>query len=186
MVAQDSEYGNHIDEMKAAQYEKLKFEVEKLKVEIENLRSKWNRATKYVPLITLLIAVGSFWFGFYQVFSEYQRARELSEKEFRRKFYEKQMEVYFKLSETAAKLSTIEDPNQIQPLHQNFMELYYGDLNVVQDKQVEDAAEQFKKSLNEFMSKQGSREKLQEDARNLAKACRNSFRDVWNIPFLYH
>ena len=182
MLEQDSARDG--DEVRAVQQEKLKYEIEKLKVEIDGLKSRWNRAAKLVPVITLLIALGSFWFGFYQVFSEYQRARDLSEKEFRRKFYEKQLEVYFKLSETAAKLSTEEDANQIQSLRQSFLELYYGNLNIVQDWQVESAAARFENSLNEFVNKRGSREKLQADARALANACRNSFRDVWNIPFL--
>jgi len=56
-------------EMTAIQLERLRFEIEKLKVEIQSLASgnRWeNRVTRYIPVITVLIAVFSFWLGIYQ------------------------------------------------------------------------------------------------------------------------
>src|SRR5436853_5754128 len=94
------------DEMTATQLEKLRFEIKKIQVEVENLTSsnKWeNRITRYIPVLTILIAVTSFWFGIYQfrqqqnfeiqrLRDDFQGKRDISEKEFRREFYKKQME----------------------------------------------------------------------------------------------
>jgi hypothetical protein len=178
MVAQGSEYDNEGDEIKAVQHEKLKVEIEKLKVEIDGLRSRWNRATKYVPLITLLIAVGSFWFGFYQVFSEYQRSKELSEKEFRREFYKKQLDVYLDLSNTTARISTTENVDDIQKSYQHFLELINGNLGIVQNGKVMDAAKRF----DEAFKNKGGQDKLRPAALDIAAACRDSIKEVWQIP----
>jgi len=185
-------------EMTSVQLEKLRFEIEKLKVEIQSLTSsnRWeNRVTRYIPVITVLIAVFSFWLGIYQftrqqrtemdkLRSEFKYNTELSEKEFRGKFYERQLETYFELSKVAAKIAITEDPTEIKTQYHNFMEIYNGNLQMVQDWQVKRAGAQFEKTLREFVNTQANRDKLQIEARALADACRGSLRDVWGIPFL--
>src|SRR5205085_9320974 len=133
-----------------------------IQVEVENVTSsnKWeNRITRYIPVLTILIAVTSFWFGIYQfrqqqnfeiqrLRDDFQGKRDISEKEFRREFYKKQMEIFFDISKTAAQISTIENPDETQKLHQHFLELINGNLGVVQNRQVMDAANQFKEAFN--------------------------------------
>ena len=174
-------------------------QIERLKLEIENLRSsnKWgNRSALATSLITALIAIASFSVGIYQfretqnreiekLRAEFNNSIALSEKEFRRRFYEKQLDLYFDISKTAAQISITEDLDAIQKLHQHFMEIYNGNLNIVQDQQVMNAARQFEQSFNEYSRNQATRNKLQDSARALSEACRNSIRDIWNIPFLY-
>jgi|SRR5689334_13805516 len=198
MANKDSE--PHDKEMTAIQLEKLRFEIEKLKVEIQSLISsnRWeNRVTRYIPVITVLIAVFSFWLGIYQFTQQQKTEMEklrgefsyntaLSEKEFRRKFYERQLETYFELSKIAGRISISDDPTAIKTEYQNFMELYNGQLNIVQDWQVKRASNQFEETLREFVSTQANKEKLQIQARALADACRGSVRDVWGIPFLFN
>ena len=180
------------DEMTATQLEKLRFEIKKIQVEVENLTSsnKWeNRITRYIPVLTILIAVTSFWFGIYQfrqqqnfeiqrLRDDFQGKRDISEKEFRREFYKKQMEIFFDISKTAAQISTIENPDETQKLHQHFLELINGNLGVVQNRQVMDAANQFKEAFN----RKDSRDKLQSATRDLSTACKNALKDIWQIP----
>ena len=189
--------------------QKLACEIEKLKAETESLRSsnRWeNRITRYAPLVTIIIAVASFWFGIYQ-FTRQQRAEnekftrqqeaeneklrgqfndsiKLSEKEFRRHFYEKQLEVYLDVSKTVAQMATAGDSKEVDRLHTHFLELYNGSLIIVQDSDVRDAAETFEESFNEYRNKQSDRDKLQDSARDLARACRNSLLTIWDIKTL--
>jgi hypothetical protein len=192
MEPQGQENKNHGNDMTAVQ-------IERLKLEIENLRSsnEWgNRSAFATSLITALIAIASFWVGIHQfretqnreiekLQAEFRNSVALSEKEFRRRFYEKQMDLYFDISKTAAQISITEDPDEIQKLHRHFLEIYNGNLNLVQDRQVMNAARQFEQSFNEHGRNQADRNRLRESARALSEACRNSIRDIWNIPFLY-
>jgi len=194
----DSPHSDDDKQMTSVQLQKMRLEIEKLKVEIQSLigANRWeNRVTRYIPVITVLIAVFSFWLGIYQFTKQQQiemgKLRDefsfnttLSEKEFRRKFYERQLETYFELSKIAGRISTTEDSAEIKRQYHDFMELYNGQLNIVQDWQVKRAASLFEKTLKEFVMTQVNRERLQTEARALAEACRGSLRDVWGIPFL--
>ena len=193
MEPQGQEIKNHENKIAAVQ-------IEKLKLEIENLRSgnKWgNRTALATSIITALIAIASFWAGIYQfretqnqeierLRAEFKNSVALSEKEFRRRFYEKQLDLYFDISKTAAQISITEDRNEIQKLHRHFLEIYNGNLNIVQDQQVMNAARQFEQSFNEYSRNPAARNTLQASARALSEACRNSIKDIWNIPFLYN
>jgi len=69
METQDSVHKNFDDQMSVAQLEKLGVEINKLKAETVSLISanRWeNRITRYIPIITVLMAIGSFWFGIWQ------------------------------------------------------------------------------------------------------------------------
>jgi hypothetical protein len=182
----------------ATEQEKLACEIEKLRAETESLRSsnRWeNRVTRYAPIVTVLIAVASFWFGIYQ-FTRQQRAEneklrgqfedsiKLSEKEFRRRFYEKQLDVYFDVSKTVAQIATVGDSHEVDRLHTHFLELYNGSLIMVQDSDVRDAAETFEESFNEYRNKRSGRDKVQDSARDLVRACRNSLLTIWDIKSL--
>ncbi len=193
-TAQDSA-DNPVARATATEQEKLACEIEKLKAETESLRSsnRWeNRVTRYAPIVTVLIAVASFWFGIYQ-FTRQQTAEneklrgqfadsiKLSEKEFRRHFYEKQLDVYFDVSKTVAQMATVGDSIEGDRLHTHFLELYNGSLIIVQDSDVRDAAETFEESFNEYRNKRSGRDKVQDSARDLARACRNSLLRIWDI-----
>jgi hypothetical protein len=181
----------HENEMTAMQ-------IKKLELEIETLRSsnRWgNRIAFATSIITALIAISSFWVGIYQfqetqkreiekLRTEFSNSIALSEKEFRRRFYEKQLDLYFDISRTAAQISIAKDSTETEKLHQHFLEIYNGNINIVQDQQVMNAAKQFEQSFNEYKSNQPSSDELQASARALSEACRNSIRDIWNIPFL--
>ena len=89
---------------------------------------KWeSRYTKFMPVMTALIAVAGFWFGVYQYFhqqnennkqrqretqeainrqeSELKRANEVKEQEFRKRIWEEQISLYKKVCSRAARIA---------------------------------------------------------------------------------
>jgi len=181
--------------------EKLSIEIEKLRAETANLKS----IIRFVPVITGIVAVLVFCFGIYQFYSQqreninqqkieaensqgnFERNVQLSEKEFRRKFYEKQLDLYLDLSQTAAQISTVEDKNKIQEKYQRFLELYNGNLIIVNtdnlpDNRVQNAADNFNNTIVKFKSNQASKTDLEESAKRLSAVLRNSLIGFWQIP----
>src|ERR1700687_6424066 len=80
-------------------------QLEKLRLEIKDLRRNrpWSgRLTDWVPIITALIAVAGFLLGIVQT----NKARE---KEFKKVFWERQLQTYGTASRLAAEMSTTKD-----------------------------------------------------------------------------
>src|ERR1700755_140192 len=72
----------------------------KLRLEIAQLRSPTRTATwvAYTPLLTAMVACGTLAFGVLQF-------RTHSEEDFRKPFWEKQIEVYFEATDAAARIA---------------------------------------------------------------------------------
>jgi hypothetical protein len=203
---QDSQNQKHRDESGSAdttteaevataiQQEKLTREIEKLVAETESLKSssRWEkRFGRYLPFLAVLaasvpglVAIGAFLFGVYQVGEQQQFTIKSSEKEFRRRFYEKQLDTYFDVSKTVGQISAVEDPREVDKLHAHFLELYNGSLIMVQDAEVKGAAKTFETSFSDYTSGRLNRDQLQARARRVVRACRNSLLGIWDIKSL--
>jgi hypothetical protein len=183
------------------QLEKLIIEIEKLRAETANLKSK----IRYVPVISGIIAILVFGFGVYQFYwQEQEKIRQqnnaadlsersfmqsvaLSEKEHRRKFYEKQLETYFDLSQTASQIVALNDDKEIQKSYEHFLQLYNGNLIIVntdepENKRIWIAANNFTDAFNRYKKNPADKTELQDSARILSAILRNSIVNFWDIP----
>ncbi|WP_196892944.1 hypothetical protein [Aureivirga marina] len=137
--------------------------------------NKWDITTKiFSALLTIIVII----IGIYQY-------SENSILEFKRGFYSTQLEQYKKLTEITAKLSII-DPDSVKTssftkLKNEFRICYYGTVNMVSDKRVEEALINYYKSLEEFESKIIDSDELQQKALNLTQACRKSILKTWKL-----
>ena len=190
--------------------DKLKAEVEKLRAETANLRNVWLR---FVPVFTGIVAISVFGFSVIQYTCQqrtlhdqevnqrnaqleqqksqqkesqenFNRNVQLSEKEFRRKFYEKQLEVYMDLSKTAAQISTSNDKIKLHEAYRHFLEVYNGNfMVVVENAEVKKAVDNYIKVADQYEKNPIDNTELQELAKKLSLTLRRSFVQFWGVPF---
>lgn len=126
-------------------------QLEKLKLEIEELKRKSNLQQKiisFLPLLTIIIAVGGLWYNFYQ-FSRSQESQTTRENnsrldDFQKPFYQKQLELYFEATNYASVIATL-PPNseERKKAEIKFKQLGTGSLYIVEDKLFEVAKLRF-------------------------------------------
>ena len=212
---EDLQKTSHLQsDLHQAELEHLKLENEKLRLEIRSLTStrSWvDKAEKYIPVITALIAVAGFWLGVYQFYrqekdalaqtaieqqqrledfeNELRRANETKELELRKPFWEKQLELYFAASEAAATIATSTDQAERAKAEARFWMLYWGPLGIVEDagmKQPEDAVvEQAMVRFGRCLSGADScdPQELKLRSLSLAHKCRESVGKSWEVKF---
>ena len=102
---------------------------------------------------------------------------DTAEKEFRKPYWEQQIELYVQATTAAATLASSSDPVALELAEAKFWQLYYGPLALVEDAGVEAAMVRFGQSLRS--------DREQEDLRDLslalAHACRESLGDAWSV-----
>jgi hypothetical protein len=157
-------------------------QLEKLELEIHSLRNSISWLARLLPLITIIAAFLSFGFGIYQMRKGFDNSIAISEKEFRRKFYEEQFAGYLELSEITASLSTLEE-SKLQEESRHLLNLRYGKLIILaEDQRLLAQIDRFIEVLNRYNSKLATRDELESAARVLAATCRNSVVRFWQIP----
>lgn len=185
----------------------LELEISKLKEEIKNLEySNWwvNRSLQSLSFITTLLAVAGFGFGIYSFHYQQQKDNDNRikdnekqtleiqrvdrtfiekineiEKQNRAKFHEKQLDVFYNLSEIAAKTAVEKDLNKREILFQNFLELYYGKFVIADyDNDLKEKVDEFK---NSYQNNSLDQSKLKTSANNLSVACRNWIKTFWGL-----
>ena len=110
-----------------------------------------------------------------------KRDNDIREKEFKKHFWEKQLELYLEASNKAAQLALIEANNDKKKAYQRFLELYHGDLVLVEDQKVKDAMKDFIELYIDYQRDKGLHESLLTSSRALARTCRQSLAETWNI-----
>ena len=183
--------------------ERVRLEKEKLSAEIKDIRERgnWeNRIAKYVPAITVLIAAAAFCFGIYQFHeqqkenfnrqdAEAKRASAAKEQEFRRPFWEKQLQLYFDASEAASTLATSTEEPKRRLAEQKFWQLYWGPLAVVEDaglKLEDDPDAKVEAAMVEFgncldRTESCDQDKMRNRSLRLAHTLRESIGKSWNV-----
>src|SRR5260370_12841440 len=73
--------------------------------------------------------------------SELARAKDAKEQEFRKPFWEKQLQLYFDATEAASTMATSKDARRRDLAGDRFWELYWGSLAVVEDAGLETATD---------------------------------------------
>lgn len=129
--------------------------------EIENL----------AKIISLLIAIPAFALALLK----FVRDRWL---ETNKPFLERQLSLYAEATRVASILATSRDPILREPAHTRFAELFWGELAMVEDHEVELAMIAFRKKLERDEGEEG----LPVLSVRLAHACRRSLARSWNAP----
>ena len=171
-------------DLRDAQVNKLNLELKEL-----SLYQKWYWAApqrffrwivKYGSLLTLLIAVSGVVIGLWQ----YETS---AEREFKKTFWEKQLNLYMDLTGSTGTLVGVigdKDPVAIQEYQKariKFWELYYGELSVIADDDVDKKMVEFGICLRQIESNDNRCDPggLKAKALSLAAACRASVSISW-------
>lgn len=148
-----NEQTDHQTAMAEGQLQKLQLEIKKLNFDVENLGSPSSQAEKFMrflPLVTVLIAVAGFWFTVYQynrqqaaaAKQQADAADKLSterKQELLKPFLDKRLELYFAASEAAATMALSKDKAERDKAEAKLVQLYAGTLIIVEDQEVEEA-----------------------------------------------
>jgi hypothetical protein len=121
---------------------------------------------------TLLGAVLAFGWGLYQYI-------DTTRSEFRKAFWEKRYALYSKACTAAAKIAVASDLTTVQKERDEFWNLYWGELSIVESKSVHDAMVAFGNGLGVLERQPESANGLKRLSYFLARACRESLKDTW-------
>jgi hypothetical protein len=126
-----------------------------------------------VPWVLSLLTVA---IGIWQ-FSEQQGQRN------REPFLQKQLEMCFQASDTAARLATETDPAEWEEARQTFWRLYWGTLGIVEDRNVESAMVELGRLVPDKPVDAPTlpMESLRQPSIRLAHAARNLILNSWNV-----
>jgi hypothetical protein len=120
----------------------------------------WLDLTKAVgTLITAAVAVGGAWWAVHRFFLESkerealrrdqaQKDHKIQLRESQKPFLERQLEYYFDITKVVSQLSTLPKGQGFDDAKQRFWEFYWGELSIVEDRQVEDAMVNIGYALN--------------------------------------
>lgn len=159
-----NEQTDHQTAMAEAQLQKLQLEIKKLKFDVEHLGGTSSQAEKFMrflPLVTVLIAVAGFWFTVYQYNRQQAAAakqqldaanaaaKQQSDAAYKlatqrkqdllKPFLDKRLELYFAASEAAANMALAKDKSERDKAEAKLVQLYAGTLIIVEDLEVEKA-----------------------------------------------
>jgi hypothetical protein len=108
---------------------------------------------------------------------ESERYAETRRIEATKPFLERQLVLYTDAAQAAATLATSGDEAEKAKARKRFWELYWGELALVENSDVEAAMVSFGRGLREG----GDQDELQQLSLGLAHACRNSLALSWNV-----
>jgi hypothetical protein len=152
--------------------------VEELHREIESLKTRvedHSRFEKRLKVAATLGAVVVFSAGLVQWWYT-------SQSEFRKRFWEEQLDVYQEASDAAAKIAMAETPQTEAAVADRslFWRLYWGKLSILEGKGVKDAMVAYGNELSE-VEKGTTRHPgmLKKLSYQLARACRESLKKTW-------
>ncbi|HKQ09491.1 MAG TPA: hypothetical protein VJ464_30500 [Blastocatellia bacterium] len=151
----------------------------------EETYRKWDVGAKVVaPILTVVgLLIGVWQFSKEQgaqLERQYKLIAENDRLEFKRRLWEKQLEVYMKISNVVGKIAA-EDLNKadLKKAIDQFYSLYWGDMLYVEDKAVERAMIDFHVEIQDYLKGNSTRDRLKVRADQLITVCRDSSRNQW-------
>jgi Zn finger protein HypA/HybF involved in hydrogenase expression len=140
----------------------------------------------WIKLAAAIVGAGTFIFGIYtyqetaerQLAQSKREADQIAETrliEASKPFLEKQLKLFTEATVVTALIATSDDPEQVAKARARFLQLYVGELALVERGQVETAMSNFKNALEGNQS----RIILQSRALDLAHACRDELAKAW-------
>ncbi len=109
--------------------------------------------------------------------AEAQQQAESRRVEATKPFLEKQLKLYTEASQMAALIATSGDKSEVDKALSRFWQLYWGELALVENRDVEKAMV----GMKNVIVSQGSPSDLQQASLKLARACRQSLDKSWGI-----
>ena len=142
----------------------------------------------FLKLLGVLGAVASFIWGVWvwrdkshkELDQQIREAKQLAESrrvEATKPFLERQLKLYTEASQVAATIATSDNSAEVKKATKRFWELYWGELALVENKEVESAMVK----LGEAMGANNNQNALKGLSLELARACRYSLDKSWGI-----
>lgn len=131
----------------------------------------------WIRTLSLLGAVVAFAWGVFQFLAAQALQVETRRIEATKPFLERQLNLYTEATQAAAMLATSNDPTELNSARKKFWSLYWGELALVEDKQVEAAMVKFGRAFEAG----GAGQKLQQHSLDIAHACRDSLAESWGV-----
>ena len=150
-------------------------ELEKLQAELAELKkaAKQNKAETYVKIVTAVATCLAILVGVAQYFIT-------SRTEFRKTFWQKQLEVYTRATDAAARIALSSDVRSSAADRATFWRLYWGELSMLEHPNVKAAMVAYGRQLNAVEEGKMSPADLKLLSYNLARQCRISLKTTWN------
>jgi hypothetical protein len=134
---------------------------------------------KTLKWIGAVVALGGLALGVANYLATVRRDAETRSLEARKQYLTRQLDLYTDATRAAAKLATARpDSAEYLAARARFWELYWGELSMVENRQVEAAMKQMGDCLNGTCVGCSS---LARCSLDLAHACRRSLADSWGI-----
>jgi ribulose bisphosphate carboxylase small subunit len=141
-----------------------------------------------LKIIGVVVTLGGFLWGMWtysdtkrrELAREDRAAAQLAETrriEATKPFLERQLKLYTEASQVAAMLATTQDETEKLKARRRFSALYWGELVLVESKEVEDAMEKFGDCLRANCDQR----ELQRRSLSLANTCRDSLAVSWGV-----
>ena len=130
-----------------------------------------------VKLFSILGAVATFAWGVFQYIENNKGQSESRRIEATKPFLERQLKLYTEATQSAATLATSEEPSEKAASIKRFWSLYWGELALVEDEEVEAAMV----ALGKGLDRQAPPAELKQISLRLAHACRDSLALSWGV-----
>ncbi len=143
---------------------------------------------KTLKLVGVIVTLGGLALGVANYLATIRRDVETRNLEARKQYLTRQLALYTEATQAAAKLATSQqDSRAFAAAQQRFWELYWGELSMVENAEVEKAMKRMGDCLRGDCSGcTGRAEHTPNDlpmcSLNLAHACRRSLADSWGVP----
>jgi hypothetical protein len=121
---------------------------------------------------TLVLAIATALIGIWQYGST-------KRSEFRKRFWEEQLQIYKRTCAAAATIATAEAIAKVEQERRAFWQLYWGELSILESKAVKTAMERFGNQLLIVEAGKADPRTLEDLSYELARACRMSLKKTW-------
>jgi hypothetical protein len=134
--------------------------------------------SRWLALVAPIVAAFGFFLAVLKYFNDRTAERERRLFEANKPFLDRQLELYFEAVRTARTIATSGDPAAVAAATTRFWELYWGDLALVEDEDVEGAMVCFCEALENS----APAAELKHCSLALAHVCRESLAKSWKAP----
>lgn len=130
-----------------------------------------------LKILTMIGTILAFCWGAYQFIVTQRGQAETRRIEATRPFLDRQLKLYTDATQATATMATSTSQDEIAAARRKFFLLFWGELVMVEDRNVESAMVEFRNALN--AGKEGP--ELEQLSLILARSCRNSLAQSWGV-----
>jgi hypothetical protein len=148
--------------------------MEDLQMSLESSKISLEATLKILTMIGTIVA---FCWGAYQFILTQRGQAETRRIEATRPFLDRQLKLYTDATQATATMATSASRDEIAAARSKFFLLFWGELVMVEDSNVESAMVEFRNAL--IAGKEGP--ELEQLSLTLARSCRNSLAQSWGV-----